>query len=126
MLIETGEANPDHSPTFEDIAAQVIVIHIEATLDHNTEIDATTTGAAHDDLALPTEDTATDLTMTHHTGHITDHPNIKPLQVINPKITVDCIHDHPTDLPRHEPCRSDSYSSRMRRRPQKEEHESEN
>ena len=34
--IKTGEANPDHSPTTKDITAQVIVICIEATLDHNT------------------------------------------------------------------------------------------
>ena len=36
--------------------------------------------------------------MTHHIGHIADHPNIEALQVINPKIAVDCIHNHPTDL----------------------------
>ena len=46
MMIETGEANPDHSPTFKDITAQVIVNHIEATLDQNSRIDATWTGAA--------------------------------------------------------------------------------
>ena len=48
MMIETDKANPDHSLTFEDITAQVITIPIEATLDHNTGIDAATTGAAHD------------------------------------------------------------------------------
>ena len=66
---------------FEDIAAQVTR---EATLDHNTGINAATTGGPHDDLAQPTEDTATDLAVTHHTGHIQDHSNIKALQVINP------------------------------------------
>ena len=35
MKIKTGKTDPDHSPTTEDIAAQVIVICIEATLDHN-------------------------------------------------------------------------------------------
>ena len=79
MKIEIGEANPDHSPPIKDIAAQVIAIPIEATLDHNTGIDAATTGPAHDNLAQPTENTATDLTVTHGTGHITDHPNIKAL-----------------------------------------------
>ena len=97
MKIETDEANLDHSPIFADITAQVIVIHIEATLDHNTEVDVTTTGAVHDDLTQPTEDTATDLAMTHHTNHITDHPNIEALQVINPEITVGHIYKHPTD-----------------------------
>ena len=76
IKIETDKVNPDHTPTFKDIAAQVIAIHIEATLDHNTRIDATTTGAALDDLTQPTEDTATDLTVTHHAGHIADIPNI--------------------------------------------------
>ena len=98
MKIETGYANPDHSPTFKDIAAQVIVICIEATLDHDTWIDAATTGATHDDLTQPTEDTATDLAMTHHIIHITDHPNIKALQVINPEVAVYHICDHPTNL----------------------------
>ena len=74
------------------------MIPIEATLDHNTGIDAATTGAAHDNLTPPIEATATDLTMTHHTDHITDHPHIEALQVIDPEITVDHIHDHPTDL----------------------------
>ena len=98
IKIETGKANPDHSPTFEDIAAQVITIHIETTLDHNTRIDTTTTGATHDDLTQPTEETATDLAMAHCTGHIANHTNIIALQVINPEITVDPIHNHPTDL----------------------------
>ena len=70
------------------------MIHIKAAQDHNTQIDTTTTGAVHDDLTQSTEDTATDLTVTFHTSHITDHPNIEALQVIDPKITVDHIHDH--------------------------------
>ena len=72
-----------------------MAIHIEAALDHNTKIDTTTTGAVHDNLTQSTEDTATDLTMTFHTSHIADQPNIKALQVIDPEIVVDHIHDHP-------------------------------
>ena len=98
VTIETDEAIPDHSPTFEDIAAWVIVIPIEAALDYNTGIDAATTGATHNDLTPHIEATAIDLTMTHHIDHITDHPHIEALQVINPEITVGHIHDHPTDL----------------------------
>ena len=79
MKVETSKANPDYSPTFIDITAQVFLIHIEATLNHNARVDATTTAAAHDYFTQPTEDTATDLTMTHHTSHITNHPNIKAL-----------------------------------------------
>ena len=98
MKIEIDEANPGHSPTFKDITAQVIAIHIEATLDHNTGIDTTNTGVAQCDLTQSTGDRATDLTMTHHTSYIANHLNIKALQVINPEITVDHIHAHPTDL----------------------------
>ena len=85
MKIETDEADPDHSLILGDITAQVITIHIEAALDQNTEIDATTTGTVHNDLTQPTEDAATDLAMTLHTGHIADHPNIQALQVIDPE-----------------------------------------
>ena len=97
MRIETGKADPDHSPTTEGITAHVIAICIEAALDHNTGIDAANTGAAHKDLTQPTEDTATDLAMTHHTGHIADPPSIKTLWVTNPKIAVGQAHDHPTN-----------------------------
>ena len=98
MKIETGKADPDHSSTIKDITARFIMIHIEATLDHNTRIDAATAGAGHDNLAQPTEDTATDLTVTHCTSHIANHSNIENLQVINSEITVGHITDHPTDL----------------------------
>ena len=54
--------------------------------------------------------------MTHHINHITDHPDIEALQVINPAITVGHIHNHPTYLPRHESCRSSSQSSGTRRK----------
>ena len=111
---QTGEANPDHSPTIKDIAAWVI---IEATLDHNTGIDAPTTEAAHDDLTQPTEDTATDLTVTHCTCHITDPPNIEALWATNPE-----FHSKSHSWPsywssRHGSCGPDSYSSRTKRRP---------
>ena len=74
------------------------MIHIEATLHYNTRIDVNTTGAAHNNLTKPTEDTATDLNMKHCISHITDHPNIEALQVIDPEILVDHIHNHPTNL----------------------------
>ena len=74
------------------------MIPIEATLDHNNGIDAASTGAVHNNLAQPIEDTATYLAMTHHIGHTQDHPNIEAPQVINPEIPVDHIHNHPIDL----------------------------
>ena len=79
MKIKPGKSDPDHSPTIKHITAQVITIYREATLDYNTGIDAATTGAAHDDLTQPTEDIAADITMTHLSIHIADHPNIKAL-----------------------------------------------
>ena len=63
--IEKDEANPDHSPTTE-----AIMIHTEASLDHNTGKDTVTTKAAPNNLTQPTEDTAIDLAMTHHTSRI--------------------------------------------------------
>ena len=96
MKIKTGKADPDHSLTTKNIAAGVTMIHIEATLDHNTGIDTATTELAHNNLSQPTEDTATDLTVTHCTGHITDHPHITTLWVINPEITVGHTHDYLT------------------------------
>ena len=74
------------------------MICTDATLDHNTRIHAATTEAAHDDLTQPTEDTATDLAMTHCTSHTVDHPHITALWVINPEITVGHTHNHPTNL----------------------------
>ena len=97
MKTETDEANPDHSLILGDIRSQVFMNHIEATLDQNTDIDATTTGAVHDDLTQATQDTATNLAVTLHISHISDHPNIKTFQVINPEITVAHIHNHPID-----------------------------
>ena len=61
-------------------------------------IDAATTEVAQNDLAQPTEDTATDPAMIHPTSHVTDHPNIIALHGINPEIAVVHIKDHPTDL----------------------------
>ena len=82
-----------------------------------TGIDAALTEAAHDDLMQPTEDTATDLTMTHCTGNIADHQHTLQLFGL---LNWDSIRSHswPSyQSSRHESCRSDSYSSRMRRRP---------
>ena len=98
MMIEIDKVNPDCILTTESIAAQVITISIQATLDDNTGIDTAITGAAHNDLAPPIEDTAINLAMTHHIDHITDHPHIEDLQVIDLEIIGGHIHNHPTDL----------------------------
>ena len=70
------------------------MIPIEATLYHNTGIDAATTGAANNNLTHPIEATAIDLAMTHHIFHIADHPHIEAFQVIDPEITVGHIQVH--------------------------------
>ena len=98
MKTETGKANPDHGLIFKDITTQANVICIEAALDHNTEIDAAITEAAHDNLTPPIENTATDLAVTHLTDHITDHLNTEALQAIDPNIIVSHTHDQPTGL----------------------------
>ena len=98
VKIETSKADPDHSLTFKDLAAWVIVIPTEAALDFNTRTDAITSEAAHDDLTQLTKHKATDLAMTHYTGCIAGLPNINALQVINPEIIVDYIHAPHTDL----------------------------
>ena len=95
MKTERGEANPDHSLTFQDIAAQAIIICIEATLYHTTEIDAAITELAHDNLTPQTADTATDLAVIPLTDHIADHPNTEALQAIDPDIIVGHTHGHP-------------------------------
>ena len=79
MMIGTDKAKQDHSLTFEGTAAQVIMIPVEAAVDHNTGIDAVTTGAAHDNLTPPIEATAIDLAMTHHINHTADHPHLEAL-----------------------------------------------
>ena len=98
MKTETGKADPDHNLIFKDIAAQVIITHTEAPQGHNTRINAATTAAAHKNHSPPIEATAIDPIMTHYINHIAVHPQIEVLQLTNPEITVDHIHDHPTDL----------------------------
>ena len=96
--IKRDETSPDHSPTTKDIAARVITIHTEASLDHNTGTDTAATEVAHNDLTQHAEDTATDTTMTHCIGHIADHSHIADLWAINPEIIEGHTGDHPTDL----------------------------
>ena len=98
MIIGTDETDPDHILTFKDITAQAIVIPTDATLDHNTRIDTVTPGAAHNDLTPLIEASAFNLTTTHHTDHIADHPHIEALQFVNPEIAVGHIFDHTTGL----------------------------
>ena len=61
-------------------------------------IDAATIGAAHDNCTSLIEATAINLTVTHQIYHIADHPHIEVLQLINPEITIDHTHNHPTNL----------------------------
>ena len=68
-------------------------------------------------ISLSPEDTPTDLTVTHHTNHIADHPNIKAHLGYQSR-----DHSRPHSRPsyrssRHESHGSNSYSSRVRRRP---------
>ena len=97
-MTETYKVKPDHILTRENITGQVIVIPIEAALDQNTGIDATTTGAGHDNLTPPIEVETINLATTLHIDHISDHPHIEALQGIDPESAEGHIHDHPTGL----------------------------
>ena len=95
MKIETGKADPDQLHYQRHHSSHNCDSH-RGHSRYNTGIDAATTEAAHDNLAQPTENTATDLTMVHHTSHIANLLHIAALWVINPEITVGHIHNHPT------------------------------
>ena len=94
----TGKVDPDNNLIFTDTAAQVIMIHTEATPGHNIGIIIATTGAAHNTHAPPIGVTALDPVTKHHVDHITDHPHIEVLWLTTPEVTVDHAHDQPTNL----------------------------
>ena len=76
MKSGTGEVTPGLNLIFTDIAAQVIMIHTEATPGHNIEIITTTPEIVHDAHAPHTEITAINPAATHHTDPTADHPHI--------------------------------------------------
>ena len=75
MSTGTGEAVQGLSHDFTDTAAQVIMIPIEAILDHDIGTIAIFTGVAHDAPIPHTGVIAIDLTMTLHIDHTADHPH---------------------------------------------------
>ena len=117
VKIETGKGNPDHSPTTKDITAWVIMICIGTALDHNIGTDAATTGAAYDDLASAHRGNRH---RPHHdTLHQSHHWSSEHWWSLG-YWSLDCSRSHSQPSyrsSRHKSCRSDSYSSRMRRRP---------
>ena len=89
-----------------------------ATVDHNIEIGAATTEAAHDDChSAHRGHSHRPCTVTHHTIHTADCLHIAALQVINPEITVGHTHDYPTDIQGMNHTDDIHTPSRMRRRP---------
>ena len=115
VKIKTGKANPDHSSTTEDIPAQVIIIHIEATLEYwgrcshhrssSWQSHLPHRGHSH----RPHHDTL----HQSHLGSSTHHSSLG-----YPSWDHSRSHSWPSyQSSRHESCRSHSYSSRMRRRP---------
>ena len=106
-----------NSLIFKDIAAQAIMIHIEAALDCIIEIDAAITEAAHDNLTPPTKDTATDLAMTssHWSYHrSSQHRSSSGYQSQHHSRS----HSQPSyRSSRHESHHSSSQSSRTRQKP---------
>ena len=81
MKAGTGKVIPGGNHVFTDIAAQVIMTHIGATLGHDTEIIATTPETVHDAHAQCTEITAIVPTMPSHIDPTRDHPHIKVLHL---------------------------------------------
>ena len=96
MRTGIGETIPGLSHTFTDTAAQVIMTHIEAILDHDIEIITTITGVAHNAQILHTGVIATDPAMTHHIDHTVDHPHTEAHHT-TPEIEAAHIHIHPTN-----------------------------
>ena len=97
MRTGTGKAIQGLSHIFTDTAAQVIMIPIEAVLDHNIGIITTITGVAHDAQIPHTGVIAINLTVTLHIDHTADHP-CREAHHTSPEIEATCIHAHPTNL----------------------------
>ena len=96
MKTGTCKVIPGHNHIFTDIAAQVIMTHIEATPGHNTGTTATTQEVAPDAHIPHTEITAINPTMTHHINPTADHPHTEVPWPTTPEIKVDPTHVHPT------------------------------
>ena len=92
----TGEVVPGHSHVSTGTTAQVVMIHIEATLDHDIGIIATTPGVAHDAQIPHTGVTAIDPTMTYNIYPTADHLCTET-QHTTPEIEATHVHIQPTN-----------------------------
>ena len=90
MKIDTGTADPDHTPIPIILKAQSIMIHTEATLDHTRGSTEDTTGVAHN-AHTPTLTTINPAV----TCHIADHLHIEALP-LTPEITAGDTLNQPT------------------------------
>ena len=95
--IEEEEMGPDHSLDIADITAPAIMTCTKATPDHNSGTESAITEAPQDNPIQHTEDTVTDPTMTHNTGHTANHPHTAAHQVTTLRTAVDHIHVDPLD-----------------------------
>ena len=91
------ETGPNHSLDIANTAAPAIMTCTEAPPDHNNGTCSATIEAAQDDPIQHTDDTVTDPTMTHPTGHITNPPHTTVHQATTLRTTADHIYTHPTD-----------------------------
>ena len=94
-----GEVVPGHNHISTDIAAQVIMTHIEAMPGHDTGIIATSPGVAHDTPVPYTGVTTIDPAGTHHIDPTTDHSHAEVHHPTTPEIEADPAHIHPTNPP---------------------------
>ena len=98
MKTEEAETDLNPSQNTAGITAQSGIDLTEITQGHKDGTETTNAEAVQGDPTQHTGDTVTGHTMTHHIGHITDHPHIAAFWVINPEVVVGHIHDHPTYL----------------------------
>ena len=92
----TGKVIPGHNHIFTDIAAQVIMTHIEATPGQDTDIIATTRGVACNTQVPHTGVTAINPTTTYHIDPTADNLCKEVPHHTTPEIEVDHVHIHPT------------------------------
>ena len=99
MKTGTSKVIPGHNHILTDIAAQDVMIHIEAAPGHDTGIITTTPDIAHDAHVPHTGIKAINSTVTHHNDPTTDHPHAEVPHPTTQEITVDPPHVHPTNPP---------------------------
>ena len=96
-MIEKIETDPDHSLDTANTIAPGIMTCTEATLNHNNGTGTASIEAAQDNPIQHTRDTVTGHAVTHHTSYTAKPSHTTAHQTTALRITVDHIHDFPTN-----------------------------